>query len=304
MTEDTPLVLVGPTAVGKSSVAVEVARLAGDVEIVTADSMQVYRGMDIGTAKPDREIQAEIPHHVIDLVDPHEEFALPTFQAAAKEALAAIAARGKRAIVAGGTGLYVRSIVDDLEIPGEFPEVRAELEDEPDTEALYQRLQGLDPLGASRMEPTNRRRILRALEVAVGSGRPFSSYGPGLDLHGEVPFTQIGLDRDRPELDRRIAERYRQQLDDGFVAEVEAIWNRPEGVSHTASQALGYKEIATYLQGETTLDEAIALADKRTRRFARRQQRWFRRDPRITWVSLDEGKLPSVAEQLLRQWRQ
>lgn len=299
-----PLVIVGPTAVGKSAVAMAVASACGDAEIVSADSMQVYRGMDIGTAKPDAAAQAAVPHHVIDLVDPHEDFALPMFQAAAQTALGEIAARGNRAIIVGGTGLYVRSLVDSLEIPGSYPAVAERLEADPDTEALFRQLAELDPIGAARMEPSNRRRIVRALEVTVGSGRPFSSFGPGLERYPPVPFVQLGLDRDRSELDERIAARYTHQLEAGFVEEVRALWARPQGVSPTAAQALGYKEIADHLAGAMSLEAAVELANKRTRRFARRQQRWFRRDPRIEWISLDNRKVPSVVEQVLRQWLQ
>ncbi|HEX8804575.1 MAG TPA: tRNA (adenosine(37)-N6)-dimethylallyltransferase MiaA, partial [Acidimicrobiales bacterium] len=169
--------LVGTTASGKSALALAVARRRPDVELVSVDSMQVYRGMDVGTAKPTPAERAEVPHHMIDVADPWDDFTVTRFQAGVRAALAGVDARGHRALLVGGTGLYLRAVVDDLDIPGRFPAARAELEAEPDTPALHRRLAGLDPVAAGRMEPTNRRRVVRALEVTLGSGRPFSSYG-------------------------------------------------------------------------------------------------------------------------------
>ncbi len=281
--------IVGPTASGKSDLAMGVARLIGGAEIVTLDSMQVYRGMDIGTATPTAAEQAEVPHHLIDLVDVSEEFAVAEFQARVRTVLNDIRDRGAVPVLVGGTGLYVRAVIDELLIPGRYPEVRADLEVEPDTRALHRRLVDLDPVAAERMEPTNRRRIIRALEVAVGSGQPFSSYGPGLGHYPPTRFVQVGLRWDRDRLDDRIAARYQRQLAAGFLDEVRALSVRP--MSRTAPQALGYKELLAHLRGEMTLDEALDLAVVRTRRFARRQDRWFRRDPRIRW--LDAPTTPS-----------
>ena len=281
--------IVGPTASGKSDLAMGVARLIGGAEIVTLDSMQVYRGMDIGTATPTAAEQAEVPHHLIDLVDVSEEFAVAEFQARVRTVLNDIRDRGAVPVLVGGTGLYVRAVIDELRIPGRYPEVRADLEAEPDTRALHRRLVDLDPVAAERMEPTNRRRIIRALEVAVGSGQPFSSYGPGLGNYPPTRFVQVGLRWDRDRLDDRIAARYQRQLAAGFLEEVRALSVRP--MSRTASQALGYKELLAHLRGEMTLDEALDLAVVRTRRFARRQDRWFRRDSRIRW--LDAPTTPS-----------
>lgn len=277
-----PLVIVGPTASGKSDLAMGVARLIGDVEIVTLDSMQVYRGMNIGTATPTAAEQTEVRHHLIDLVDPSEEFAVAELQAQATAAIEDIRGRGAVPVLVGGTGLYVRAVIDKLQIPGRYPEVRAELEAEPDTAALYRRLVELDPVAAGRMEPSNRRRIVRALEVTAGSGRLFSSYGPGLGHYPSTPFVQVGLRWDRERLDERIAARYRRQMADGFLDEVRSLARAP--ISRTASQALGYKELLAHIRGEATLDDALETAVVRTRRFARRQERWFRRDPRIRWL--------------------
>ena len=279
-----PLALVGTTASGKSAAALALARRCGDVELVSVDAMQVYRGMDIGTAKPTAAEQEDVRHHLVDVADPDEDFTVARFQRAARAALADIDARGRRAVLVGGTGLYLRAVVDGLEIPGQFPHVRAELDAEPDTAALHRRLAGLDPVAAGRMEPGNRRRVLRALEVTLGSGRPFSSYGPGLDAYAPVPFVLVGL-RVPPEVvAARIVARYRAQLAAGFVEEVKALAARPRGLSRTARQALGYKELLAHLDGELSLDDAVDLAVRRTRRFARRQRVWFRRDPRVHWL--------------------
>jgi tRNA dimethylallyltransferase len=274
--------VVGTTASGKSALGLAVARALGDVEVVSIDSMQVYRGMDIGTASPTAAERAEVRHHLVDVADPWEEWSLARFQAAAAEALADVAARGRRALLVGGTGLYLRAVIDGLEIPGQHPEVRAELEAEPDTRALHRRLQELDPLAASRMEPDNRRRVVRALEVTLGSGRPFSSYGPGLEVHpATVP--QVGIRLPAEVVAARIEARYHAQVEAGFLAEVDALLALDRPLSRTAAQALGYRELIAHRRGELPLDAALDEAVRRTRRFARRQRAWFRRDPRITW---------------------
>ncbi len=282
------LAVVGVTATGKSAVGVAIARRLRDAEIISVDSMQVYREMDIGTDKPPVTVRAEVPHHLIDVADPSEDYSLTRFQAAARQARADIADRCRTAVLVGGTGLYHRAVIDELEIPGRYPETAASLESEPDTEALHRRLAELDPMAASRMEPTNRRRIVRALEVTLGSGRPFSSYGPGLGQYPPCDIAQIGLSLSRAEIDRRVEQRYHQQMEAGFLAEVEALANRRPPLSRTASQALGYRELLGHVNGEMSLDEAVALAVARTRKFARRQERWFRRDPRIVWLNADE----------------
>jgi tRNA dimethylallyltransferase len=288
------LVLLGPTAAGKSALALELGRRDPSVELVNLDSMQVYRGMDIGTAKPSSAERAEVPHHLLDLVDPGEEFSLARFQAEARTVLAAIEARGHRAVLVGGTGLYVRAVVDDLTLPARFPEVRAALDADPDTRSLHQRLAELDPVAASRMEPTNRRRVVRALEVTLGSGRPFSSFGPGLEAYPPSPLAQFGLRVPPDVLDARITRRFWAMLDAGLLAEVRALLRRPGALSRTAGQALGYRELAAHLSGQCTLEEAVDEAVRRTRRFARRQVRWFRRDPRIEWLDAGENLLASA----------
>lgn len=294
------LALVGPTAAGKSELALALARSTGGLEIVSIDSMQVYRGMDIGTAKPSATERAEVPHHLVDIVDPSEEMTVAGFQEAYRGVTSDVAFRGMAAVLVGGTGLYFRSCVDDLDIPGRYPVARAELEAEPDTEALYRRLTGLDPEAAGRMEPSNRRRVLRALEVTIGSGRRFSSFGPGLDSYAPVAFPIVGLRWPRARLDERIAGRLERQLEDGFLEEVEALAARLEGLSRTARQALGYRELLDHLEGRCSLAEAVEGAVIRTRRFARRQERWFRRDPRVEWLDVDDDPVPLVGALLER----
>jgi tRNA dimethylallyltransferase len=295
-----PLAIVGTTASGKSALAMALARARGDVELVSVDSMQVYRGMDIGTAKPTAAEQAEVRHHVIDLVDPAEPFEVHSFQEAVAAALADIAGRGRKAVLVGGTGLYLEAVIDGFEIPGRYPEVGAELEAEPDTAALHARLATLDPAAAARMEPTNRRRIVRALEVCVGSGRPFSSYGPGVGAHPPTPVRQVGIRLPPEVIAERIEARYHRQLADGFLDEVRRLAAGPP-LSRTAAQALGYRELLRLVAAERggaddpTLDEALDEAVRRTRAFARRQRAWFRRDPRITWL---DAQVDPVAERV------
>lgn len=275
------LAVVGPTASGKSALALALARALGDVELVSADAMQVYRGMDIGTAKPTPAERAEVAHHLIDVVGPGEDFSLARFVALGRAAIADIEARGRRAVVVGGTGLYVSGLVDDLDVPGQWPDVRAEIEAEPDTASLHGRLLTADPVAASRMEPTNRRRIVRALEVTLGAGRPFSSFGPGLTRYPAVPTRLIGLAVPVDVLDQRIERRVDAMLAAGLVDEVRTLAAR--GLSRTAGQALGYREILRALDTGEDLDATRRTIVTRTRQFARRQRRWFGRDPRIEW---------------------
>jgi tRNA dimethylallyltransferase len=297
------LALVGCTASGKSGLALELARRLGDVELVTVDSMQVYRGMDIGTAKPTRAEQAEIPHHLLDLADPGEEWSVTRWAVAARQAIAGIEARGRRAILVGGTGLYFQAVVDALQPPGTYPAVRQELDDDPDTLALHRRLQDLDPLAASRMEPTNRRRVLRALEVTLGSGRPFSSFGPGVAHFPPTAWRMAGLWLPRPVVATRIRARLDAMVAGGLVGEVERLRAGPGGLSRTARQALGYREVLAHLEGEVPLAAAIDEADRRTRAFARRQRVWWRRDPRLRWYGAAENPF-AVLPQLLGEWRE
>lgn len=299
------MVLVGSTASGKSDLAFSVASSRSDVEIVSVDSMTVYRHMDIATAKPTPAQRAAVRHHMVDLVDPEEEFTVSMFQRGARVALASIAQRGHRALLVGGTGLYVRAVVDDLELPGRWPEVAVELEAESTTpegvRRLHQRLVGLDPTAATRMTPDNRRRIVRALEVTIGSGRPFSSFGPGLEAYPSTRFTQIGMPFDPETVDRRIASRLESWMAAGLLDEVRALAARPEGLSRTARQALGYRELLAHLEDGLPLAEAVERAIQRTRSFARRQRAWFRRDPRIRWIAAEDDPESVLAAALDRR---
>ncbi|MFI5036505.1 MAG: tRNA (adenosine(37)-N6)-dimethylallyltransferase MiaA [Acidimicrobiales bacterium] len=276
--------LVGPTASGKSALAHGVGVELGDVEILCVDAMTVYREMDLATAKPTRAQRAEVPYHLLDLVDPGEEYTVAQFQRAARSAVTEIAARGHRLLYVGGTGLYGRAVLDDLDIPGVYPETRAALEARAgDSHALYEELIARDPLAASRMEPTNARRVLRALEVTLGSGRPFSSYGAGLRTYPSARVTQVGLRVPLVDLDRRVEARFRAWLDEGLVGEVAALAARPGGLSRTARQAVGYRELLRHVEEGEALEECVAAALTASRRLARRQRSWFERDPRIEW---------------------
>jgi len=294
-----PVAILGTTASGKSAVAMAVAAQCPGTEIVCIDSMTVYRDMDIGTAKPSPIQRAAVPHHLLDLVDPGDEFTVAQFQSAAGAALDGIAARRHRALLVGGTGLYLRAVVDDLEFPGRYPRVAGWLEAEADRpgglERLYRRLETLDPLGASRTTATNRRRIVRALEVTIGSGRAFSSFGPGLTAYPQTEVVLVGIPFDAEVVDRRIEARVRRWVAEGLVDEVRRLVERPGGLSRTARQALGYKELLAHVVDGAPLDECVEAAIRRTRRFARRQIAWYRRDPRIRWARSQDDALRMVA---------
>jgi tRNA dimethylallyltransferase len=265
--------------------------------------MQVYRGMDIGTAKPTAAHRAEVTHHLIDVVEPDEDFTVVRYQQEARRVLADIEQRGHRALLVGGTGLYFQAIVDELTPPGQYPEIKSDLEAETDTALLYRRLQNLDGAAADRIEPNNRRRLIRALEVCLGSGRPFSSFGPGIGTYPPSRFRLAGLWLPRPVVSRRIGERLAAMVTAGLPDEVQALKTRPNGLSRTARQALGYREILAHLEHGLPLDQALAEAIRRTRAFARRQRVWWRRDPRITWFGSAENPL-AVVPALLGDWRE
>lgn len=297
-TPDIPVAIIGPTAAGKSALAMAIAAENDRVELISADSMQVYRGMDIGTAKPSPEEQAAVRHHLIDIFDSWQDYTVSRFVEDVDRVVADIRNRDKIPVMVGGTGLYVRSIVDDMEIPPQFPDTKAELEANPDTEGMHRRLTELDPVAAERMDANNRRRVVRALEVTLGSGRPFSTFGPGLDRYQPSRINQIACDRPRPSLDDRIHLRYDDQMERGFLEEVRAVASHPNGMSKTARQALGYRELLTHIEAGQPLDAALALAKQRTRRFVRRQHSWFRRDPRIEWFDLDAVSLEHVLDRV------
>jgi len=307
--------LVGPTASGKSGIALEVAdRLgggssggsdrggSGGVELVSVDSMAVYRGMDIGTAKPTpRGAGPGCRTTWWTLVDPSEEVHRPAVsKGAARPVLAGIARRGRAALLVGGTGLYLRSVVDDLSFPGRFPEVAAVLSDRIDRSGPQRGVPGrsprcvssttvwgvLDPVAADRIDPANRRRLVRALEVTLGSGRPFLRVRTGTGAVSPEPaVTIVGIDPAPDALDRRIGERFAGLMELGLLEEVRGLCGHPGGISRARpGQALGYRELLAHLEEGVPLSEAVRLTVQRTRAFARRQRAWFRRDPRIVWL--------------------
>lgn len=299
-----PIVILGPTASGKSDVAMTLAGEHHEVELVVVDAMQVYRRMDIGTAKPSIGDRNAVQHHCLDLVDAADEFTVTDFADEARRALDEIEGRSNRAVLVAGTGLYLRSVTDPMEMPGRWPEVRADLEVRVGTEGietLHRQLHALDPAAAAKMEPTNARRVVRALEVTLGSGRPFSSFGPGVDIYPQIQFVQFGLRWQRPALTKRIAERVHRMIDTGLLAEVELLANGT--ISRTARQALGYKELFDYLDGACAFDAAVDMIITRTRQFAVRQERWFRRDPRIRWIDIDNDPVAEALPVLESAWQ-
>ncbi len=302
-----PVVIVGPTASGKSSVAMAVAQAEtsaqNPVHIVAVDAMQVYRDMNIGTAKPTLQDQSLVPHHCLDLVDSHERFTVAEFKKSATVALDEIAKVDGRALFVAGTGLYLTAVIDDLVLPGEFAETRITLEQETNTAVLFARLTELDPQAAQKIEQSNRRRIVRALEVCIGSGKPFSSFGPGTSAYPDNGVIQIGLRWSRERLAQRVADRVHAMMSDGLLAEVTALRNSKNGLSRTAAQALGYKELLVYLDGKMGLDEAVNQTIIHTRQFAVRQERWFRRDPRIKWISISEDPVAEIVPVVAKHLR-
>jgi tRNA dimethylallyltransferase len=289
------VVILGPTASGKSSVAMAAAQQVEGTHIVAVDAMQVYREMNIGTAKPTAADQQLVPHHCINLVDPSQRFTVTQFQEVARGELAKLDESGNAALLVAGTGLYLTAVIDNLEFPGEWPDVRAELEENHNTTLLFARLKQLDPVAAERIEPTNRRRMIRALEVCLGSGKTFSSFGEGIGAYPPVETVQIGIKWQREALRERIALRVHKMIEAGLVEEVRGIMNEPKGISDTARQALGYKEIIEHIERRWTLEEAIDATILRTQQFAVRQERWYRRDPRIQWVEVQNDPIAEVA---------
>jgi tRNA dimethylallyltransferase len=285
----TLIAVVGATTAGKSDLAVDLA-LALDGEVVNADSMQLYRGMDIGTAKLTPDERRGVPHHLLDVWDVTATASVAEYQELADAAIADITARGKVPVVTGGSGLYIRAALGDLEFPGTDLEIRERLERElaeGGSAPLYERLRALDPAAAAAILPGNGRRIVRALEVIEFSGRPFSATMPGYD--GGRPAVQLGVRVDRAELDRRIAARVDRMWAGGFEAEVRGLAARGLRDGKTASRALGYQQLLRFLDGELTSDEAREETARATRRFARRQESWFRRDPRVLWLDAGDG---------------
>lgn len=282
--------VVGATGAGKSGLSLDLAERLGG-EIVNTDAMAVYRGMDIGTAKLPAAERRGIPHHLLDLLDVTEPLTVAEFQRRARRTIADLRGRGRVPVLVGGSALYTRAIVDRFAFPGTDPAVRRRLEQElaepGGHAALHGRLTRLDPEAAARIRPENGRRIVRALEVIEITGRPFTASLP-VHEYADPATVQVGVDIDRPTLDLRIEERVRAMFDQGLVAEVERLLAHGLAQGRTAREAIGYRQVLAYLRGELTVDQARAQTVTATRRFARRQDSWFRKDPRIVWVRWDD----------------
>jgi tRNA dimethylallyltransferase len=290
--------VVGATATGKSGLAIALARaLAG--EVVNTDSMQLYQGMDIGTAKEPETAWQGVPHHLLDIWPVTRTANVADYQKLARAAIDGIIARGRVAVLAGGSGLYVRAALDDLHFPGTDGDVRARLESElavVGAAILHARLAELDPDAAAAILPSNGRRIVRALEVIELTGQPFSATMPAYDQ--TRPAVQLGLTLPRPQLDQRIADRVDRMWQAALETEVKDLVQLGLRDGKTASRALGYQQMLRHLDGELTLDEAREETVKATKRFARRQESWFRRDPRVRWLDASQPPQALLAEAL------
>ncbi len=301
---DNLIVIVGPTAVGKTAVAIELACKIGG-EIISADSMAVYVGMDVGTAKPTREEQSRARFHLIDVVDPSEDFNVGEFQRLAQQAIDDVLKRNPPAILVGGSGLYVRAAVDglDLDIPAGSEELRKDLEDQAHkhgNEYLHRRLQQLDPVSAEQIHPNNIKRVIRAIEICKLSGAPAS------ELHNKTRrgydcARWFGLTMKRQRLYERIENRVDAMMAAGLIDEVFGLLNRGIDPRMLSMQGVGYKEIAGFLRGEYTEQEAIQLLKRNTRRFAKRQYTWFMRDERIRWLEVDDVTAEKVSELIIKE---
>jgi tRNA dimethylallyltransferase len=299
---DPVLAIVGPTATGKSALAMALAERLGG-EIVNADALQVYQGFDVGTAKPRPEERARVPHHLLDILEPNERYSAGEFARRAREAIAEIQGRGRAPIVVGGSGLYLRALFDGLSpVPPGDPEVRRELRERLESEglaALREELISLDPVTAQRLGAGDTQRVLRALEVALVSGRPLSAWT------AEQPFgtqgiaaVRVGLTLPRSILYDRIAGRVTQMLEAGWLDEVGTLLGRGFSPSLPAFQAIGYRQLVRYLGGMVSLELAVADIVRETRRFAKRQETWFRKEPAVDWFSAQdlERLIPGVLE--------
>ncbi|MGH8909311.1 MAG: tRNA (adenosine(37)-N6)-dimethylallyltransferase MiaA [Egibacteraceae bacterium] len=283
---DRVLAIVGPTGTGKSAVALEIAERL-DAEVVAVDAFTVYRGMDIGTAKPSQADRTRIPHHMIDVLDPAQACTVQWFQGAAREAIARVRAREKTPLLVGGSGLYFRAVVDPLEFPPTDPDVRDVIEDRyrADPAAAHRALQAADPAAAACIEPGNLRRSVRALEVIAVTGRAFSDWRRAWEAYESIypDLHIVGLDLPRDQLTAQLDARVDRMFARGFVEECQALTAHP--LSRTARQAIGYAEVLEYLAGACQLDEAAERIKARTRQYATRQRRWFGHDSRVRWTS-------------------
>jgi tRNA dimethylallyltransferase len=293
----TPVAVIGPTATGKTALGVELALALGG-EVVNADAMQLYRGMDIGTAKATVEERRGVPHHLLDVLEVTETASVAAYQRHARDRIELLLAEGRVPVLVGGSGLYVQAVLDDLRFPGTDPRIRAELEAEAaerGPSSLHARLAERDPVAAGSILPSNVRRIVRALEVIEITGQPFSANlpTPGAPRFGTV---LVGVDREIIDLDERVDLRVRRMFEAGLVEEVRELETRGLREGRTASRALGYQQVLATLDGDGDVDAAATATAQATRRFVRRQRSWFRRDTRIRWF---DGADPRLTEQVL-----
>ncbi len=294
------IVICGATATGKSDIAIEVAQEIG-AEVINADSMQLYRGMDIGTAKLTVEERKGIPHHLLDILDVSEDSTVAWYQEQARAAITEIHSRGKDAVIVGGTGLYIKAILDDLNFPDTDPEVRAKLEAELaefGAAALFTRLEELDPAAALAIDRANTRRVIRALEVIEITGLPFTANLPREDSSRYPDALQFGLVMDREHLRERIDQRVDRMWDAGFVDEVDRLIIQGIGNGSTAQRALGYAQIIAMRSGTMTEEEAKEDTKRASRQYARRQETWFSRDARIQWVAQHQPRLETILQKI------
>jgi tRNA dimethylallyltransferase len=294
------VVIAGATATGKSSLSVELAD-AIDAEIINADSMQVYRGMDIGTAKISVEERQGIPHRMLDVLDVTQDSTVAWYQVAAREAIDDIHSRGKNVVMVGGTGLYIKAVIDELNFPDTDPMVRHTLNKEAEDlgiDAMFARLEKLDPAAAIAIDRANLRRIIRALEVIEITGKPFTANLPREESIRYPDARQFGLVMDREQLSQRIDERVNKMFEQGLVSEVQKLVAAGLLQGRTAQRALGYSQVLSHLQGEVSLEAAIEETKRATRQYARRQETWFSRDTRIKWISTRQPRLETILESL------
>ncbi len=294
------LVICGATATGKSDLAISLAQHF-DGEIINADSMQIYRGMDIGTAKLTVEERQGVRHHLLDVLDVTQDSTVAWYQDSARQVIDEIESRGKRPIIVGGTGLYIKSILDELNFPDTDPHTRKSLELELEKiglDAMYERLQKLDPAAGIAIDRANARRVIRALEVIAITGKPFTANLPREESTRYPDARQFGLVMDRESLDMRISARVDLMWEQGFVSEVQSLLNAGITEARTAQLALGYSQIIAFLDGRMTQDEAREDTKRATRQYARRQETWFSRDARITWISPVQPRFETVLKHL------
>jgi len=299
--EQSVLIVLGPTGVGKTEVGFQLALLVGG-EIISADSRLVYRGMDIGTAKPSSRMRDEVPHHLIDVIDPDREYTCKMFEEQARRAVDDIIGRGKTPVVVGGTGLYVRALTDGIfEGPGRDEALRARLEAEAESKGrrhLWERLEAVDPEKARVIDPENLVRVIRALEVYELAGRPMSELEKAAEPLG-VPYLKVGLIRAREELYRAIDHRVDAMLEAGLVEEVKRLVEQGYGDAPAVRDSLGYQEVLRYLDGSTTYVEAVCLMKRNTRHFAKRQMTWFRKEKDVAWIDITaRTDYPQIAQEI------